>query len=105
MKETIFLWIIMTIFAAVPVIASCSLTGICSNSIQQNFLPQTMQDKYIPNNLNVLQNSLPPAPQNENFIQGIQQNYGLNNPENSRITLPSEKSYNTACQLLGTCLP
>ena len=105
MKKTLYIWLILAIFASVPVIASCPLTGACSPVNYPDFSPASIQDKYIPNNLNKLENPVPSVPQ-QNPINNndLQIDTGLNNPETSQQQLPSAEPYNASCQF-GTCLP
>ncbi len=105
MKRTIYIWLILALFASVPVIASCPLTGACSPINYPNFSPSSIEDKYIPNNLNNLENSTPNI-QQQNPINNneMQIDTGLGNPENIQPQLPSTEPYNASCQF-GTCLP
>lgn len=107
MKKLIFIWIIITVFAAIPVIASCPLTGACS-PISNNFgiNRQTLDDRLIPNNINKFEGSnftLQNQQQN-NSVNNLVPYNGLNNPEDTQIQIPSTRPYNSSCQF-GMCLP
>lgn len=103
MKKIIYIWLILTILASVPVIASCPLTGACSPINYPDYSQQAIQNQTIQNNINNIENRIQESQQqiNNNTLQIDNE---LNNPETSQQQLPSTEPYNASCQF-GTCLP
>ena len=107
MNKLIYIWIIITIFASIPVIASCPLTGACSPvSNNFGFDNQTLENRFIPNNINKFEGSSfnQQNQQQNNSTNNLVPYNGLNNPEDTQNQLPSTRPYNSTCQF-GMCLP
>lgn len=102
MKNKILLWSIITICASLPVTASCPLTGVCAAEEYTGAAMPSIEDEYIQNNLQNLENQQNPIMKNN--VTKPQESYGIQTPGQNEQMLPSEKPYNTNCQF-GTCLP
>ena len=93
-----FIFVLIICFLEMPVLATCSLTGgACS--VSSNFESKSLQQKYLPNNLENMQKT---DAFKSNYFKPYHNE--LINTESSNSTQMPENNYNSNCQF-GTCLP
>ena len=99
-----FLISIILIYAALPALAVCPLTGICTTPSDSTLASDSLQDKYVPNNLDNLRKSTSFSPQYVEPYDSMRMNTGESVPQYSPSNLTPQLPYNSNCQF-GTCIP
>lgn len=109
MKNIIFISVFISIFA-IPVFASCPIDGgVCTASGSSALTLPTMQDKFLPNNLENIQkpDAFTPniiEPYNKSMIN-FEENVSQEQPTmNNSNEMSPQVQYNASCQF-GVCIP
>lgn len=102
MKKIIYIIFIMVF--SMPALASCPLTGVCAAPADSALNLPSLNDKYMPNNLNNMQkpNAFQPKiiePYNESMVD-----FGENPQQTEENQIENQVQYDADCQF-GVCLP
>lgn len=95
---------IFLITLALPVHAACPLNGICSAPMNSAFSSPTLNDKYIPNNLNNMQKTNAFQPQIINPYDDSRVKFGETQQQVEQNPAENQVEYNANCQF-GICIP
>ena len=95
---------ITLLFFTLPVFAVCPINGVCAAPPNSILAPNTIQDKYLPNNLDNLRKTNTFSPQFVNPYDEMRMNTGEDAPQYSPPNLTPQLPYNSNCQF-GMCLP
>ena len=97
------LFILSLIFSA-PAFAVCALTDTCAIPITPETTSNSLQNKYMPDNLNNLGKSARFSPQFVEPYDSMRMNTGETIPQYSPSNLTPQLPYNSNCQF-GDCFP
>ena len=95
---------ILTITLALPTFAECPLNGMCTTPTNSAFSMPSLNNKYIPNNLNNMQKTNAFQPQIVNPYNETRLNFGETQQQAEQNAVENQVEYNANCQF-GVCMP